>query len=146
TYTATTSTAAMDLAGNALAGNQAALPAASAYRWTFTTAAAATAGSITVQSTSPLAAATAVCPSATVNATFAIPSGLRLNPLTVNAANFTVVGPAPGLVPVTESTISVDGATGRIATFTPAAALAANTSYSATLAGGPTGLKDLAIP
>jgi hypothetical protein len=146
TYTATISTAAMDLAGNALAGNQAALPAASAYRWTFTTAAAATAGAITVQSTSPLAAATAVCPTATVNATFAVPSGLRLNPLTVNAANFTVVGPAPGLVPVTASTISVDSATGRIATFTPAAALAPNTSYSATLAGGAAGIKDLAIP
>jgi hypothetical protein len=146
TYTATISTAAMDLAGNALAGNQAALPAASAHRWTFTTAAAAAAGAITVQSTSPLAAATAVCPNATVNATFAVPSGLRLNPLTVTAANFTVVGPAPGLVPVTASTISVDSATGRIATFTPAAALAANTNYSATLVGGPTGIKDLAIP
>ena len=80
TYTATISTAAMDLAGNTLAGNQAALPAASAYRWTFTTAAAAAVGAITVQSTSPLAAATGVCPNATVNATFAVPSGLRLNP------------------------------------------------------------------
>jgi hypothetical protein len=146
TYTATISTAAMDTAGNALAGNQAALPAASAYRWTFTTAAAAAAGAITVQSTSPLAAATGVCPNATVNATFAIPSGLRLNPLTVNATNFTVVGPAPGLVPVTAATIGVDSATGRIATFTPAAALTANTSYSATLMGGATGIKDLAIP
>ncbi|HYJ40575.1 MAG TPA: Ig-like domain-containing protein, partial [Steroidobacteraceae bacterium] len=146
TYTATISTAAMDLAGNALAGNQAALPAASAYSWTFTTAAAAATGAITVLSTSPLAAATGVCPSATVNATFTVPSGLRLNPLTVNATNFTVVGPAPGLVPVTAATISVDSATGRIATFTPAAALAANTSYSATLIGGATGVKDLAIP
>ena len=93
-YTATISTAAMDLAGNALAGNQAALPAASAYRWTFTTAAAAAAGAITVSSTSPLAAATGVCPSATISGTFAVPSGLRLNPVTVNATNFTVVGPA----------------------------------------------------
>ncbi len=146
TYTATISTAAMDLAGNALAGNQAALPAASAYSWTFTTAAAAVAGAITVQSTSPLAAATGICPNTTVNATFAVPSGLRLNPLTVNATNFTVVGPAPGLVPVTAATIGVDSATGRIATFTPAAALAANTSYSATLVGGASGIKDLAIP
>ncbi|HEV7609397.1 MAG TPA: ice-binding family protein [Steroidobacteraceae bacterium] len=146
TYTATISTAAMDVAGNALAGNQAALPAASAYSWTFTTAAAAATGAITVQSTSPLVAATGVCPNATVNATFAVPSGLRMNPLTVNASNFTVVGPAPGLVPVTAATIGVDSATGRIATFTPAAPLAANTSYSATLAGGATGVKDLAIP
>ncbi len=146
TYTANISTAAMDLAGNALAGNQAALPAASAYRWTFTTAAATVAGAITVISTSPLDAATGVCPSSTVNATFAVPSGLRMNPLTINATNFTVVGPAPGLVPVTAATIGVDSATGRIATFTPAAALAANTSYSATLVGGATGVKDLAIP
>jgi len=145
-YTATISTAAMDLAGNALAGNQAALPAASAYRWTFTTAAAAAAGAITVSSTSPLAAATGVCPSATISGTFAVPSGLRLNPVTVNATNFTVVGPAPGMVPVTASTIGVDAATGRIATFTPAAPLAANTSYSATLVGGATGVRDLAIP
>ena len=38
TYTATISTAATDLAGNALGGNQARLPAASNYVWTFTTA------------------------------------------------------------------------------------------------------------
>jgi hypothetical protein len=145
-YTATISAAAMDVAGNALAGNQAPLPAASAYRWTFTTGAAAATGAITVLSTRPLAAATGVCPNTTVNATFTVPSGLRLNPLTVNAANFTVVGPAPGLVPVTAATIGVDSATGRIATFTPAAALAANTSYSATLVGGVNGVKDLAIP
>jgi hypothetical protein len=99
-----------------------------------------------VQSTNPLSAAAAVCPSATINATFAVPSGLRLNPLTVNATTFTVVGPAPGLVPVTAATIGVDSASGRIATFTPAAALAANTSYSATLLGGATGIKDLANP
>jgi len=146
TYTANISIAATDVAGNALAGNQAALPAASAYRWTFTTAAAAAAGPITVLSTSPLAAATGVCPSTTINATFAVPSGLRLNPLTVNATNFTVVGPAPGLMPVTAATIGVDSATGRIATFTPAATLAANTSYSVTLVGGAAGVKDLAIP
>src|ERR1700722_6592230 len=38
TYTATITAAATDLAGNALGGNQARLPAASAYVWTFTTA------------------------------------------------------------------------------------------------------------
>jgi hypothetical protein len=146
TYTATITTVATDLAGNALAGNQAALPAASAYVWTFTTAGTAAAGAITVLSTSPLAAATGVCPNTTVNATFNVPSGLRLNPLTVNDANFTVVGPAPGLVPVTASTIGIDAATGSIATFTPAAALDANTTYSVTLIGGANGIEDLAIP
>ena len=38
TYTATITTAATDLAGNALGGNPALLPAASNYVWTFTTA------------------------------------------------------------------------------------------------------------
>jgi hypothetical protein len=41
TYLATITAAATDLAGNALAGNQAALPAASDYVWSFTTAAVA---------------------------------------------------------------------------------------------------------
>jgi hypothetical protein len=146
TYTATITTVAADLAGNLLAGNQAAPPAASAYIWTFTTAATAPTGALTVLSTSPVAAATGVCPNTTVNATFTVPSGLRLNPLTVNSTNFTVVGPAPGLVPVTASTVSVDAATGRIATFTPAAALAADSTYSVTLTGGANGIEDLAIP
>ena len=145
-YTANISVAATDIAGNALAGNQATPPAASAYQWTFTTAGAGSASAITVQSTRPLAAATGVCPNTTVNATFTVPSGLRLNPLTVDATTFTLVGPAPGLVPVTASTIAVDSDTGRIVTFTPAAALAASTTYSATLLGGGTGVKDLAIP
>src|SRR3984885_1987217 len=39
TYTATITTAVTDLAGNALAGNQAPVPAASDYVWTFTAAA-----------------------------------------------------------------------------------------------------------
>ena len=145
-YTANISIAATDASGNALAGNQGTPPAASAYTWTFTTSAAAAAGALTVQSTSPLAAATGVCPNTTVNATFTVPSGQRLNPLTVNATTFTLVGPAPGLVPVTASTIAVDNATGRIATFTPAAPLAASTTYSATLVGGGSGVKDLSIP
>ncbi len=37
TYSATITPAATDGSGNALAGNQAALPAASAYVWSFTT-------------------------------------------------------------------------------------------------------------
>ena len=70
TYTATVTTAATDLAANQLAGNQAALPAASNYVWTFTTAAAVPAANITVTTVKPIAAAVGVCPSATVNATF----------------------------------------------------------------------------
>jgi hypothetical protein len=146
TYTATITTAATDLAGNALAGNQAALPAASAYVWTFTTGAAVGPAAVTVLSTAPLAAATGVCPNATVNATFNVASGLRMDPLTVTSTTFTLTGPAPGLVPVVAATVQLDAATGRIATFTPAAPLSLNTTYTARIVGGASGVKDLAIP
>ncbi|MEO8063595.1 MAG: ice-binding family protein [Pseudomonadota bacterium] len=146
TYTATITSAATDLAGNALAGNQAALPAASNYIWTFTTAAAGAPGAVTVSSTNPVAGAAAVCPDATVNATFATTSGLRMNPVSIVAVTFTVTGPAPGLTPVVASSVMLDAATGRIATFTPAAALADGDTYSATISGGAAGVKDLAIP
>ena len=146
TYTARITTAATDVAGNALAGNQGALLAASDYVWTFTAVAGGAPANITVASTIPANAAPAVCPNATVNATFVVPSGLRLNPTTVNATTFTVTGPAPGLTPVVASTISVDAATGTIATFVPLAALAVNTTYTATLDSGATGITDLALP
>lgn len=146
TYTATVTTAATDLSGNALAGNQAPLPAASNYVWTFTTAGPVAPGNIAVLSTNPVANAAGVCPSATVNATFTVPSGLRMDPLTVNSTTFILTGPAPGLTPVTASSVALDAATGRIATFTPASPLTSGTTYTATVKGGATGVKDLAIP
>nr|MDP2192312.1 ice-binding family protein [Rhodoferax sp.] len=146
TYTATITTAATDLAGNALAGNQAALPAASNYVWTFTPAAPAPAGNVSVFSTNPVAGDAAVCPNATINATFSVPSGLRMNPATVNAANFTVTGPAPASAAVTAASVALDSATGRIATFTPLLPLVAGVTYTAVVKGGATGVKDLAIP
>jgi hypothetical protein len=145
TYTATITTAATDLAGNQLAGNQAALPAASNYVWTFTTAAAPVApANVSVLSTNPLAGAGGVCPSATINATFSVPSGLRMAPGTVNAATFIVTG--PGAASVTAASVVLDVATGRIATFTPLVALTAGVTYTATIKGGANGVKDLAIP
>jgi hypothetical protein len=144
TYTATITTAATDLAGNQLAGNQAALPAASNYVWTFATAAVIPPANVSVLSTNPLAAAVGVCPSATVNATFTVPSGLRMDPLTVNSATFTVTGPL--LNPVAAATVALDVPTGRIATFTPLAPLTNGVLYTATIKGGATGVKDLAIP
>lgn len=149
TYTATITTGATDLAGNALAGNQAPLPAASNYVWTFTTAPVAapvSAANITVVSTTPAAGATAVCGNATINATFGVPSGLRMDSTTINATNFTVTGPAPLLAPVVAASVALDSATGRIATFTPQAPLTASVTYTATLRGGATGVKDLAVP
>src|ERR1700722_14649514 len=62
TYTATITTAVTDLAGNALAGNQAPLPAASDYVWTFTAAAPSATGNVSVLSTNPAANANNVCP------------------------------------------------------------------------------------
>jgi hypothetical protein len=147
TYTATLTTAITDLAGNALAGNQAPLPAASNYVWTFTTAAAAIpAAPVTVKSTNPTAGQSGVCPNASVNATFTVPSGLRMDPTTVTAGTFTVIGPSPTQTSVSASSVVLDPATGQIATFTPQAALTPGGTYTATIIGGNSGVKDLAVP
>ncbi len=146
TYTATITTAATDLAGNALAGNQGPLPAASSYVWTFTAAAPSAAGNLTVLSTNPAANASASCPSAAINATFAVPSGTRINPTTLTAASFTVTGPAPTSTPVTAASVTLNPATGRIATFIPKSPLTAGVTYTATLEGGANGIQDLSIP
>ncbi len=147
-YTATITTAATDLAGNQLAGNSAPLPAASNYVWTFTTAASApppTPVNVTVQSTTPATAALNVSPNATINATFSEPSTFRMDPLTITTATVTVTGPSPALTQVTASSVLIDGATGHIATFTPASALAAGV-YTATIKSGASGVKDLVVP
>lgn len=146
TYTATITTAATDLAGNALAGNQAALPAASNYVWTFTTAGPLPPTNVSVLTTSLAAGAILVCPSTTISATFSVPSGLRMDPLTVTTATFTLVGPSPALTPVVASSVVLDAATGRIATFTPQSALALSSTYTGTIKGGAAGVKDTAIP
>jgi hypothetical protein len=147
TYTAKISSSATDVSGNALAGNQATLPAASDYVWSFTTnagaAGTAPAGNISVLSTNPLAASS-VCSSGAINATFDVPSGLRMDPATVNSTTFTLTGPA--LTPVVASSISLDANTGKIVTFTPASALTAGATYTATLKSGASGVKDLAVP
>ncbi|MFI4941115.1 MAG: ice-binding family protein, partial [Burkholderiales bacterium] len=146
-YTAIITTAATDLAGNALGGNPALLPAASNYVWTFTTAAAVIpAAHVSVLSTNPAANAATVCPSAAVNATFSVPAGLRMDPTTISTATFTVTGPAPALTAVTAASVVLDAATGSIATFTPQAALTIGTTYTATIKSGANGVKDLAIP
>jgi hypothetical protein len=145
TYVATITTAATDLAGNALAGNQAALPAASKYVWSFTTAPAALPpADVTVQSTNPANLNGNVCPTDTVNAIFNVPAGLRMDPTTVTTANFTLAGAAGA--PVTAASVVLDAATGKIATFTPLLPLVPGTVYTATVKGGAAGVKDLAVP
>ncbi len=146
TYTATITSAATNLAGNALAGNQGVLPNASNYVWSFTTAAATTPASISVLSTNPAANAGSVCPSAAVNATFKLPAGLRMDPSAITAATFLLTGPAPASTPVTAGSVVLDGATGSIASLTPLAPLTVGVTYTATIKGGANGVKDLAIP
>lgn len=143
TYTATITTAATDLAGNALAGNQAPLPAASDYAWTFTTTAAVPPANVSVQGTNPAAGAANVCLDAAVNATFAVPSGLRMDPATVNANTFVLTG--PGSTSVVPASVVLDAATGRIATFTPLAPLVPG-AHVARLRSGANGVRDLAVP
>ena len=144
TYTATITTEATDLAGNALAGDQAALPAASDYVWSFTTSAPGPAANISVLSTKPSAGELAVCPAASINATLRVPSGLRLDATTVNSATFTVTGPAS--TAVVAASVVLDAATGTIATFTPHGPLIEGEVYTATMMGGADGVRDLAIP
>jgi hypothetical protein len=148
TYTVTLTTAITDLAGNALAGNQAALPAASDYVWTFTAAAPTAPANVTVSSTNPAMSATAVCPTSAINATFAVPgpAGSRMDPTTVTPTTFIVTGPAPASTPVTAASVSLDAATGTIATFIAQAPLTAGVTYTATIVGGANGVKDLAVP
>ena len=114
-YTATITTGARDPGGNALAAN---------FVWTFSTAAPAT-----VVSTAPANGAVAVSANTAVSATFSE----AMNPATINAATFTLTG--PGATPVAGNVTY----TGTTATFTPTAALAAGTLYTATIT---TGAKD----
>jgi len=144
TYTATITSAVTDLTGNALAGDPTQLPAASNYVWTFTTAAAVPVANVTVQSIVPQNNASTTCPGASVNATFLVPGGLRMNPTTITSANFIVADAT--LTPITAASVVLDGATGTIATFTPQALLNVGTTYTATIKGGATGVMDMAVP
>ena len=138
TYTATISTAATDLAGNALAGNQAPLPAASNYLWTFTTGATSDTTPPTVTSTNPIDAAVGVCINKTINATFS----KSMDPQTITTATFTLA--VTGGAPVT-GVVAYDAPT-NIATFRPVTNLIGTpaTNYTVTIKGGTGGVKDLA--
>jgi len=119
-YTATISTGARDLAGNALK---------SAYIWTFITGSAADSTPPTVSSVYPLNLATNVPVNMAVSATFSE----SMDPLTIAQATFTVT---QGTTPVSGSLACA----GTTATFTPAGNLASNTLFTATIT---TGVKDL---
>jgi hypothetical protein len=127
-FTATVTSAATDLAGNALASNQV---------WTFTTGAAVDVTPPTVTTVSPADGSTLVCLSKSVSATFSEP----MDAGTITTATFTV-GNAGVAVP---GTVSYD-AVSQVATFVPTAAagFAASGSFTVTVMGGSTGVKDLA--
>lgn len=123
-YSATITTGAKDVFGNALASN---------FVWTFTTGSGTcVAGPPTVASVIPPTGANGVCQNTVVVATFSD----AMSPATINPTTFTVTSPGP--VSVTGS-VAYD-APSRAATFTPSADLALNTTYTATIT---TGAQDL---
>jgi hypothetical protein len=122
TFTATITTGAKDLAGNALLGTK---------TWTFGTGATPDTTAPTVNSTNPANTATSIAVTGTLAATFSEP----MDPLTITTATYTVTG--PGLTPVTGAVTYA----GNVATFTPDNDLLRNTTYTATITGG---AKDLA--
>ena len=113
---------ARDLEGNGLAAS---------YQWSFTTAALPA-----VTATSPGAHATGVAAYAAVVATF----NKSIDPRTLTAATFTVSAPGGAAVAGAVSSSSLD----RTATFRAAGAFAASTLFTARVAGGPSGVADLA--
>ncbi|MFN0145377.1 MAG: Ig-like domain-containing protein [Dehalococcoidia bacterium] len=123
TYTArvlggATDPRAKDLAGNALAANA---------TWSFTTIVGDNTPP-TVTANSPLNGATGVGTGTTVTATFSE----DMDAATISTATFELRNPANALV---TATVSYSAAT-RVATLTPSAPLAANTTYTASVLGG----------
>ena len=90
----------------------------------------------TVTDTSPANNATGVSAGANVTATFSEP----IDATTVTGSNFELRGPGGGLV---NANVSYDVAT-RTAILDPTGALTDSTTYTATVKGGPTGVKDVA--
>ncbi len=129
TYTATVlggASGVKDLAGNALA---------TTFTWTFTTGTAPDTTPPTVTGVTPAAGATNVAPSTVVTATFS-------EAMTATTITGTTVVLQAGTSTVA-ATVAYN-ATTRTATLTPTAALASATTYTATVLGGASGVKDLA--
>ncbi len=119
-YTMTITSAASDLAGNKLSGNQG--PAPSNYVWSFTTGAVANTSAPAVTLTEPLDNATGVALNRALTANFSE----TMDPLTMTSVNFTL---KQGTTPVS-GTVDYVGMT---ASFTPAANLLVNAVYTATI-------------
>src|SRR2546425_1123168 len=124
TYTATISTGAKDLAGNALAADSV---------WSFTTGVSPDTTAPTVSATVPANLATGVAISQTITATFSE----AMDPATIGTASFLLTGPGE----TTVTGVVVYDVASKTATFSPAADLVNNAVYTATLT---TGARDLA--
>jgi len=122
-YTATITTGAKDVFGNALASD---------FVWSFTTSSTPCAPP-TVISVAPPNGASGICPNTVVTATFSE----AMKPSTINTTTFTLTG--PGLTPVAGTVTYVVAS--NVATFTPSSSLALDTLYTATIT---TGAQDLA--
>jgi len=122
-YTATITTGAQDLLGNALAAN---------YVWTFTTGTTLNTIQPELVATVPVNEAEEVPLNQAVSATFTE----AMNPLTITTATFQLTG--PGGVALAGA-VSYD-AINFIATFTPTLPFAINTGYIATITNGATDL------
>ena len=122
-YTGTVTTAAKDIAGNAISAN---------FTWSFTTADAATADVTppTVLSVAPASGANSVALNTSITAIFSE----QMTASTITATNFTV---KQGMINIA-GTVTYSGNT---ATFTPSAALSGMMPYTATITNG---VKDLA--
>ncbi|MBL0224722.1 MAG: Ig-like domain-containing protein [Geobacteraceae bacterium] len=139
TYTATVkglgAAPATDLAGNALAGNAATPLVANDYVWTFTTSLAA--DTTLPQVTVTVPATTTPGPTLNVPTSSAISATFNEDMLPASVTGliaFTVTG--PGVTPVQGAAIPVTYVVAtRTATFHPLAALAAGTTYTATIKG-----------
>jgi hypothetical protein len=129
TYTATVKggiSGVKDSAGNALAAN---------FTWSFTTAAVDTTPP-TVTSVSPTSGATGVSTGTSVTATFSE----AMNSSTISSSTFELRNSSSTLV---SGTVSYN-ATSRTVTLTPSSPLTASATYTATVKGGTTGVKDSA--
>ena len=125
---ATVSTGARDVAGNALL-----VPAT----WSFTTGAAMDTTPPMVTSSNPADGAAGVCINKTINVLFSE----AMDPLTITTATFTL---AVNAGPAVTGVVAYDAPT-RIASFDPVANLIGTpaTTYTATITGGAGGVKDL---
>ena len=127
-FTATITTGAQDLAGNALVSN---------YVWTFTTGTTVNTTPPELVLTVPANVATDVPLNQAVSATFSE----AMDPLTITTATFQLTGPGGVAIAGTVSYDAIDF----IATFTPTLPLIASTTYTATVTSGVTNLAGIPL-